>query len=148
MKAYLTSLSRFLLSSFIHICLSLSLFFSWHHISLTILSFLVYLQTVSCSLVFSHGHSTDKIVTQFLSFCWQHFNLPIWAGLGRPFTLSITDMSTCYVISWPTDLSDFSSLQIRPSHCFVSPAFLGQSVFNFQIGRLLLGAACQFIHPY
>ena len=25
----------------------------------------------------------NKIVTQFLSFFWRHFNLPIWADLGK-----------------------------------------------------------------
>ena len=70
-----------------------------------------------------------------------------WSG-GRQFTLCITDTSVCQGISWPTDLSDFSSLQIQPSCCLISHGSLGQSAFSLQIDSLLLRAACQFIHPY
>ena len=68
--------------------------------------------------------------------------------LERSFTLCIVDTSAFLGISQSTDLSDFSSLQIRPSRCFESLELLDQSAPSLQIGRMLLGATCQFVHPY
>ena len=154
----------FSLSIYIYICVSL--FFSgfafhrplilififfWCRVSPTgnfifFLSFWVHLQISYCSPVF-HVVSRRKNIHTFLSFSGLLF-FPYELARGRQFILCSTDMSVSYGISRPTDLSDFSSLQIRPSRCLVSCGLLGQSAFSLQKGRLLLGAACQFLHSY
>ena len=96
----------------------------------------------------SLGDSTNKIVTRFYSFFWQHFYLPIWASLGRTFTLRITNTSAVRGSLGQLTCLIFSSLKIRPSNCLVSLGHLGQSAFSLQIGRLLPGGACQFLHSY
>ena len=107
----------------------------------------VHLQIVSCSLVFLVVSRRTKQSRSFYPFSGGFLIFLYELAWRRQFPLCITDTSACYRISWPTDLFDFSSLQSRPSRCLVSHGLFGQLVFSLQIGRLLLGTACQFIPP-
>ena len=82
----------------------------------------------------SRGQLTNKIITQLLSFSWWLFNLPIWPGLGK----AVYSLHHRY----------FHLLGDLLANWLVSCGVLGLLAFSLQIGRLLLGAACQFIHPY
>ena len=97
---------------------------------------------------FSHCESTNKIVIRFLSFSDGILVFPHELAWRRQLTLRTIDTSVCYEISQPNDSSDFSYFWFRTCFCFTSRGPIGQSVSSLQIGRLLLGAAYQFIHPY
>ena len=137
MKAYLIPLSCFLLS-FFYTDVSLFLFF-WSHVSLTI-NFSFFLSGYifkSFLILWLFSWSVDEqnthvVLILFLApFLSSHIS---WPGENHLLFASQTHL--------PVDLSDFSSLQIRPSRCLLSCGLLGQLAFSLQIGRLFLGAAC------
>ena len=110
-------------------------------------SFWVHLQIVSFSLVFLVVSRRTRYLRGSYPFSGGLLIFPYDLAWGRPFTLCITDTSTCYGISWHADLSYFSTLKLQLARCLVSHGF-SQSALSLQIGRLLLGTACQFIYQY
>ena len=93
---------------------------------------------------FSRCQSTNKIVMHFLSFSGGILIFPYELTRGRQFTPCTTDTSVCYGISWLTDLSDFSFLQIQPSTASYHVGFLANRIQP--LNRSLVAGSCLPVH--
>ena len=83
----------------------------------------------------------------FLIFFWRHFNLPIWAGLGK-IAYSSHHRHVCLLRGLLANWLVWFFLFLDSTFLLPRIGLIGQWASSLQIVCLLLGTACQFIHPY